>query len=110
MGICDTALAWFKNYLSGRSQKVNIGDELSDPLDINISVMQGSILGPILFLCDINDGAAWLSMVRHGSDGAAWLHGAAWLRWCGVASWCGVAQMVRRGFMVRRGSDGAAWL
>jgi hypothetical protein len=30
MGICDTALAWFKNYLSGRSQKVNIGDELSD--------------------------------------------------------------------------------
>jgi hypothetical protein len=55
MGICDTALKWFKNYLSGRSQRVNIGDELSDPLDINISVMQGSILGPILFLCYIND-------------------------------------------------------
>ncbi len=55
MGICDTALTWFKNYLSGRSQRVNIGDELSDPLDINISVMQGSILGPILFLCYIND-------------------------------------------------------
>jgi hypothetical protein len=55
MGINDTALEWFRNYLSGRSQKVDINGTLSDSKDINISVIQGSILGPILFLCYIND-------------------------------------------------------
>jgi len=55
MGITDTALMWFKNYLSGRSQQVDINGVLSDPLNLDISVIQGSILGPILFLCYIND-------------------------------------------------------
>ncbi len=59
MGIIDTALLWFKNYLSGRSKKVDINGTLSDSLDLNISVIQGSILGPILFLCYIND--FWLA-------------------------------------------------
>jgi retron-type reverse transcriptase len=55
MGINGIALAWFKNYLSGRSQKVDINGKLSEQKEINISVIQGSILGPILFLCYIND-------------------------------------------------------
>jgi hypothetical protein len=59
MGIKDTALNWFKNYLSGRSQKVEINGVFSDPLNLDISVIQGSILGPILFLCYIND--FWLA-------------------------------------------------
>jgi hypothetical protein len=59
MGITNIALNWFKNYLSGRSQKVEINGTLSDSLSIDISVIQGSILGPILFLCYIND--LWLS-------------------------------------------------
>jgi hypothetical protein len=33
-----------KNYLSGRSQKVEINGTLSDPLDLEISVIQGSYL------------------------------------------------------------------
>jgi Reverse transcriptase (RNA-dependent DNA polymerase) len=52
-GIMGTALLWFKNYLSGRSQCVDINGCLSVPRSINISVLQGSILGPILFLCYI---------------------------------------------------------
>jgi hypothetical protein len=55
MGIRGNAYKWFKNYLAGRSQFVDINGSKSDPLDINISVIQGSILGPILFLCYIND-------------------------------------------------------
>jgi hypothetical protein len=55
MGIVGTALDWFKNYLSGRSQKVEINGSLSDPLALDISVIQGSILGPILLICYIND-------------------------------------------------------
>jgi hypothetical protein len=59
MGIQDIAHTWFSNYLSGRSQRVDINGVFSDPLDLDISVIQGSILGPILFLCYIND--FWLA-------------------------------------------------
>ena len=55
MGINGTTLEWFKNYLSGRLQRVDINGNLSDELHLDISVIQGSILGPILFLCYIND-------------------------------------------------------
>jgi hypothetical protein len=54
-GVRGTSYAWFKNYLAGRSQFVDINGEHSDALSIEISVIQGSILGPILFLCYIND-------------------------------------------------------
>ena len=55
MGINGNALKWFKTYLSGRSQKVDINGNLSEAMQLDISVIQGSILGPILFLCYIND-------------------------------------------------------
>jgi len=55
MGISGTALAWFKSYLSDRSQCVDINGKLSSLRKIKISILQGSILGPILFLCFIND-------------------------------------------------------
>jgi hypothetical protein len=55
MGNTGIALTWFKNYLSGRSQIVEVNGCKSDARELNISVIQGSILGPILFLCYIND-------------------------------------------------------
>jgi hypothetical protein len=57
MGINGTTHKWFSDYLSGRSQKVEINEILSDSLELDISVIQGSTLGlgPILFLCYIND-------------------------------------------------------
>jgi Reverse transcriptase (RNA-dependent DNA polymerase) len=55
MGINNIALEWFTNYLAGRTQKVEIDGELSDIETLTISILQGSILGPILFLCFIND-------------------------------------------------------
>jgi len=55
MGIRGKTHDWFANYLAGRSQCVDIGGNLSVAREINISVIQGSILGPILFLCYIND-------------------------------------------------------
>jgi hypothetical protein len=55
MGIDGVVLNWFKNYLDGRTQRVEIDGVLSDICEIVISIMQGSILGPILFLCYIND-------------------------------------------------------
>jgi hypothetical protein len=55
MGVCGVALTWFKNYLAGRTHFVDIDGNRSDALSIDISVIQGSILGPILLLCYIND-------------------------------------------------------
>ena len=55
MGIRGIAHKWFKNYLAGRSQRVDIQGFLSEALNIDISVIQGSNLGPLLFLCYIND-------------------------------------------------------
>ena len=48
-------LAWFNSYLKNRRQKVDINGILSNEEIINISVLQGTSLGPILFLCYIND-------------------------------------------------------
>jgi hypothetical protein len=51
-GICND---WFKSFLSGRSQQVNIGGCLSDIAGINKGVPQGSSLSSELFLIYIND-------------------------------------------------------
>ena len=55
LGITGTALEWFTSYLSNRTQKVVVNDTLSDSQELNMSVFQGTCLGPILFLCFIND-------------------------------------------------------
>ena len=55
-GIRGTAFEWFKSYLSGRSQQVEISDRvLSDINFLNYSIPQGSILGPLLFIIYVND-------------------------------------------------------
>jgi len=48
-GISNTALAWFKSYLTDRQQTVRTGDSTSAPSNLLFGVPQGSVLGPILF-------------------------------------------------------------
>jgi len=48
-GIVGTSLKWFKSYLMGRVQSVDIGGTLSDPFVLKEGVPQGSVFGPTIF-------------------------------------------------------------
>ena len=55
-GVRGHALDWFKSYFNNRSQRVYVnGVNSSSRCDLPFGVLQGSILGVILFLVFIND-------------------------------------------------------
>lgn len=60
-GLSDSAINWFENYLSNRSQIVKAGGQLSNEMSITKGVPQGSILGPLLFTIFTSDLPAALS-------------------------------------------------
>ena len=55
LGIQGKVASWVEEWLSDRKQRVVLNGEVSDWGDILSGVVQGSVLGPTLFLCFIND-------------------------------------------------------
>ena len=53
--ITNTVLHWIKSYLTNRTQITQLNGQFSSNEFVTTGVPQGSILGPMLFLCYIND-------------------------------------------------------
>ena len=61
LGLDSLCINWFRSYLTGRSQVVDMQGVHSEFSDITCGVPQGSILGPLLFLLYVNDMRASVS-------------------------------------------------
>ena len=54
-GITGIENNWFKSYLTNRSQYCSIDGQVSDIMEIDCGIPQGSCLGPLLFIIYLND-------------------------------------------------------
>ena len=54
-GITGNLLKWIQSFLTDRSQCTGVGQSCSDYVSLSSGIVQGSILGPLLFLMYIND-------------------------------------------------------
>jgi hypothetical protein len=57
-------ISWMGAYLTGRTQRVRVGDYLSETIYCRSGVPQGSHHGPLFFIAEINDALDIFEKVR----------------------------------------------
>jgi hypothetical protein len=49
-GVDARVVVWIREFLLGRTQRVRVEGQLSEEVRVTSGVLQGSVLGPLLFL------------------------------------------------------------
>ena len=54
-GFDELSIKWYNSFLTGRSQRVKIGDFISSSQSLTSGVPQGGILSPLVFVLYVSD-------------------------------------------------------
>ncbi len=63
-GASGDFIKWVTSYMSGRSQRVEYGGQLSEEVNVTVGSPQGSVISPLLFLILTADLEEWVSQGR----------------------------------------------
>jgi hypothetical protein len=59
-GVDSRIVVWVREFLVGRTQRVRVEGQLSKEVRVTSGVLQGNVLGPLLFLAYVND--IWMNI------------------------------------------------
>lgn len=80
IGLNDTALSWFKSYLTNRTEYISLGHSKSNPHTVTCGVPQGSVLGPILFILYLTPSAKLSAATKFHSTAMPMTHSYMWMQ------------------------------